>query len=90
MFKDDRAFIENKYHKTDEFFDPYKRMSYHGYPYDKTTGMEDSEIQKGLNDLYEQIKFLPHPKAKAVCAKYVLENTMIDVNEHDFFVGFGA
>lgn len=31
MFKDDRKFIENKYHKTTEAFDPYKRMAYHGY-----------------------------------------------------------
>ena len=30
----DRKILENKYHKTDEPFDPYCRMMYHGYDYD--------------------------------------------------------
>lgn len=87
MFKYDRKFIENKYHKTTEAFDPYKRMAYHGYDYDKTTGSEDEEITDGLNKLYEKTKNLPHPIAKAYAVKYVLEHTKIDVNEHDRFVG---
>ncbi len=87
MFNDDRSFIENKYHKTDEPFNPYSRMAYHGYDFDKSTGLEDEEIKDGLSRLYEKTKDLPHPVAKAYAVKYVLENTKIDINEHDLFVG---
>lgn len=87
MFNDDRSFIENKYHKTDEPFNPYSRMAYHGYGFDKSTGLEDEEIRDGLSKLYEKTKDLPHPVAKAYAVKYVLENTKIDINEHDLFVG---
>lgn len=88
MFKDDRKFIENKYHKTDEPFNPYQRMAYHGYDYDEATGKEDDEILTGLQSLYEDIKDMPSPVSRAYAIKYVLENTKIDVNEHDWFVGF--
>lgn len=91
MFKDDRKFIENKYHKTDknnEEFNPYNRMGYHGYEFDKTTGLEDDEISKGLLCLYDTIKDLPSPIIKAKAVEYVLDNTKIDINEHDLFVGF--
>ncbi len=88
MFYQDRKFIENKYHKTDEPFNPHARMAYHGYNYDNSTGLEDNEIKDGLTKLYEKTKALPHPVAKANAVKYVLENTKIDINEHDFFVGF--
>ena len=87
MFNDDRSFIENKYHKTDEPFNPYSRMAYHGYDFDKSNGLEDEEIKDGLSKLYEKTKDLPHPVAKAYAVKYVLENTKIDINEHDLFVG---
>lgn len=88
MFENDRKTIENKYHIKGEKFNPYIRMAYHGYEYDKTTGKDDSEITDGLKKLYDSIKDLPHPQAKAYAVKYVLENTRIDINEHDWFVGF--
>lgn len=88
MFNTDREFIENKYHKTNENFDPFERMAYHGYDFDKSTGLEDEEISDGLAKLYEKTRGLPHPVAKAHAVKYVLENTKIDINEHDYFVGF--
>ncbi len=88
MFENDRKTIENKYHIKGEKFNPYIRMAYHGYEYDKTTGMDDGEITDGLKKLYDSIKDLPHPQAKAYAVKYVLENTRIDINEHDWFVGF--
>ncbi len=88
MFNQDRKFIGNKYHKTDEPFNPYARMAYHGYDYDNSTSLEDEEIKGGLLRLHEKIKTLPHPVAKAYAVRYVLENTKIDINEHDFFVGF--
>lgn len=88
MFENDRKTIENKYHIKGEKFNPYIRMAYHGYEYDKTTGKDDGEITDGLKKLYDSIKDLPHPQAKAYAVKYVLENTRIDINEHDWFVGF--
>lgn len=88
MLEKDRKFIENKYHMTNEPFNPYNRMAYHGYDYDVSTGMSDDEIKAGLKNLYEKIKDLPHPVAKAYAVKYTLDNTRIDVNEHDYFVGF--
>ena len=88
MFENDRKTIENKYHIKGEKFNPYNRMAYHGYEYDKTTGKDDGEITDGLKKLYDSIKDLPHPQAKAYAVKYVLENTRIDINEHDWFVGF--
>ena len=87
MFLQDKKFLENKYHKTDEPFDPYQRMAYHGYDYAEETGLSDEEIQKGLLELYPKIKDLPHPAAKARAVGYVLEHTRIDVNEHDWFAG---
>lgn len=88
MLEKDRKFIENKYHMTNEPFNPYNRMAYHGYDYDVSTGMDDDEIKEGLKNLYEKIKDLPHPVSKAYAVKYTLDNTRIDVNEHDYFVGF--
>ncbi len=87
-FETDRKVIENKYHKTDEPFNPYQRMAYHGYGFDETTGKSDDEIRSGLRKLAEENASLPHPIAKAKAIKYVLDNTRIDVNEHDWFVGF--
>lgn len=88
VFYKDREFLENKYHKTTEPFNPYSRMAYHGNDFDKSTGLEDSEILAGLEKLYEKIKAMPHPVAKATAVKFVLDNTKIDVCEHDYFVGF--
>ena len=86
-FPADRPFIETKYHWPDKPFNPYKRMAYHGYDYDASTGKTDEEILQQLQALEEQIKDLPHPVAKARAVRLVLENTRIDVNEHDYFVG---
>lgn len=87
-FEKDRDTIENKYHKAGEPFDAYNRMAYHGYDFDETTGMSDEEILNGLGKLSAEICDLPHPVQKAKCMKYVLDNTRIDVNSSDFFVGF--
>lgn len=86
-FDTDRKIIENKYHKTNEPFDPYKRMAYHGYEYDKSTGLSDEEILEGLRTLAAETEGLPHPVIKARAIEYVLQNTRTDVNEHDYFIG---
>lgn len=90
MFKSfdaDRAVIETKYHWPDQPFNAYRRMAYHGYDYDETTGKTDEEIKELLLALDAEICDLPHPVAKAKAVELVLRNTRIDVNEHDYFVG---
>lgn len=86
MFACDRSYLENKYHKTDEPFNPFERMAYHGYAFDESTGLDDEGIRQGLHDLEPEIASLAHPVAKAKAVSYVLANTRIDVNEHDYFV----
>lgn len=90
MFKtllNDRGTIEIKYHYP-ENFDPYNRMQHHGYDYDHTTGLPDEEMDAKLSDLASELEGEPHPIIKAKLFECVLDNTRIDVNEHDYFVGF--
>ena len=49
--KTDREFIENKYHRKDEPFNPLNRMAYHGIGYDEGTGKDDEKILAGLKEL---------------------------------------
>lgn len=83
----DRRVIENKYHLTDKEHDPFNRFKYHGYGYDESTGLDDDEIKAGLAALSDSLKGEPHPIIKAKLFEYVLKNTRIDINEHDYFVG---
>ena len=84
----DRRFLENKFHDTEKEFDSFKRWAYHGYEYDAETGLSDEEIRAGLLKIDEELAGAPHPTIKAKMFEYVLDNTRIDVNEHDYFVGF--
>ena len=86
-FYKDRKFIENKFHLKSEPFNSFARWNYHGYAYDETTGLSDEQLQDGLKELQEQIKGESNPIQKAKYFKYVLENTRIDVSEHDYFIG---
>ena len=48
MFKTlefDRKFIENKYHDTTKPFNSYRRMAYHCWDADETTGLSVEKIQ---------------------------------------------
>lgn len=87
-FKEDRKWIERKYHNPDEPFDPYSRMRYHGVGYEETSGLDDAGILEGLKNLQPVLAGLPHPVAKAQAIRYVLEKERLYVNEHDYFVGF--
>lgn len=84
---EDREWIENKYHKQNEPFDPYQRMAYHGQEFDAATGLSDTEICAGLRTLAQETAGLSHPVAKARAVEYVLEHTRIEVSPHDYFVG---
>ena len=83
----DYEYLINKYHDTAKPFDPYNRRNYHGYEYDPATGLSDEEIRAGLLEVEAECAALPHPIAKAKAIEYVLNNTRIDVNEHDYFIG---
>ena len=83
----DRIYLENKYHRTDEPFDAFSRMEYHGYEYDPATGMTDAEIHAGLDVLVAGLEGQSHAVIKAKAVEYVLDHTRIDVNEHDYYPG---
>ncbi len=87
-FFEDIETIRNKYHKENEPFNSYQRFAYHGYDFDPTTGLPEDEIKDGLVLLSKENENLPRPIAKAKAMAYALKNTMIDVNSHDYFVGF--
>ncbi len=90
MFKtlnEDRATIERKYHDSDKPYDGFRRMAYHGYDYDAATGLTDEQIKAGLADLAQKLEGQAHPVIKAEMFAYLLDNTRIDVNASDYFVG---
>ena len=82
----DRNFIENKYHRQDMPFNGKQKMKYHGYDYDESTGLSDEEIIAGLARLADSLASEHHYKIKSELFSYILENTRIDVNEHDYFI----
>ena len=81
----DRKHIENKYHG--ENFNPFNRFAYHGYDFDESTGLSDEEIKNGVAVLAKSLEGEDHAIAKSKMFEYVLQNTRIDVNGHDYFVG---
>ncbi len=83
----DRAWIEEKYHKKDEPFVPFRRMAYHGHDFDVRSGLTDDEIKAGLRVLSAECEGLSHPVAKARAVSFVLKHTRIEVGAHDWFVG---
>ena len=83
----DRATIERKYHDPDKPYDGFRRMAYHGYDYDASTGLTDAQIKAGLADLAQRLEGQPHPVVKAEMFAYLLDHTRIDVNAGDYFVG---
>ena len=85
--KTDRYYIERKYHDPDKDFNAFQRMAYHGIGYIEESGLDDTELLKGLEELSFKTEQLPHPVARAMAIKYVLENERLYINEHDYFVG---
>ena len=83
----DREFIENKYHDKNKPFNSMRRMEYHGYDY-PDNGLTDAQIIEGLKEYVKDLDDLPRRVVKAKAINFVLENTKIDVNEHDYFIGF--
>lgn len=86
--QEDMEYLENKYHRESEPFNPFRRYNFHGYAYDASTGLDDAQMREALHTLFESIKDQPHPIVKARAFACVLDNMRIDVNPHDYFVGF--
>ncbi len=85
FFQEDRKYIEGKYHDLNEPFNPYRRMAYHGWECPKESGLSVEEIKSGLIEISEKYKDQSHEVQKARAIEYVLKNTRIDLNEHDYF-----
>ena len=83
----DRKYIENKYHRQDEPFDPTERFAYHGYEYDAATGLDDKEMAEGLEKIFEENLGENHALVKAMGFAYVLDNARIDAPREDYFYG---
>ena len=91
MFKtllDDKSYIECKYHKTDRPYDSHRRFNYVGWEPENGTGLSDDEMKEGLEKLLEEQNNLHHAVSKANGFKFVCDNSIIDINEHDYFVYF--
>ena len=84
-FSKDRIFINEKFHKTNQPFNPYKRMEYHGWECPEDTGLSIEEIKTGLIDIAKKYENQSHEVQKACAIEFVLQNTRIDINEHDYF-----
>lgn len=84
----DRYYIENKYHRQDQDFNPFSRFEYHGYEYDPCTGLDDEEMHKDLEQLYFDTRGMDHALIKAKGFAFVLDNARIDVSPNDYFFGF--
>ena len=63
--RDDIPFIENKYHRNDKPFDPFRRMSYHGWECDPATGLDDAEMSAGLREYLSGLTDTEHSVIKA-------------------------
>lgn len=93
MFKTllaDRPLIEQKYHKPGAPYDPYRRFDFVGWEPENGTGLSDEAMQDGLKALSEAQKDLHHAVSKANAFRFVCENSVIDLDEHDYFVYFHA
>ena len=84
----ERAFIENKYHRVDEPFDPFDRFPYHGFLCDPATGLDDDGMREGLERLYGEIRGENHALAKAKGFAFVLDHMRIGFDGRDFFPAF--
>jgi len=87
-FYEDKEFIKDKYHKTSEPYDAYNRFGYIGWEPNNGTGLSDEEMDAELDRLSVLQKDMPHPVSKANAFKLVCEKSIIDINEHDYFIHF--
>ncbi|OGV49658.1 MAG: hypothetical protein A2017_07320 [Lentisphaerae bacterium GWF2_44_16] len=58
--------------------------------FDPETGIDNETLKAGIMRLTKELEGQPHPVIKAKAFEYVTRNAWIDVNPHDWFVGFGC
>lgn len=86
----DMDYLLNKYHSQNEKYEPLRRFEYHGGEYDTSTGLDDAEMLAGIDRIVASFGDTPdynHQILKAKIVEYILDNTMIDINEHDYYMG---
>ena len=81
----DKAFIENKYHDTNEPFDPHRKFTYHGKITEYSEGLDDAQMREEMNRFYEQGKGEYRALVKARAFAFVLDNAKINVSDKDYF-----
>ncbi len=85
----DRNVIASKFNDLEEWaLVVHEKNDSQKFVFSKETGLSSEEIKTGLSALEREVGDLSHPIAKAKMIQYVMENTRIAVDEHDWFVGF--
>ena len=85
QLKKDLPYLENKYHKADEPFDAFRRMSYHGWDCPEDSGLDDAGMRGALGEYIAGFADTDHAVIKAKAFAFVLDNMRIGINEHDYF-----
>ena len=89
ILPEDLGYLQGKYHDLkDPSFNPFRRYLYHGGAYDFATGMDDEEMRASLEEILPSWDKERHCVVKAKAFAFVLDRAVIDVNPHDYFVGF--
>jgi len=81
----DLPFINNKYHKTDEPFNPFARMAHHGWECDPSTGFADAEMKEALKSYIGVLTDTDRSVIKAKAFAFVLDHMRFTIDEHDYF-----
>lgn len=69
---------------------PYLWDKFQHPEFDAGSGLDNESIKTGLKTILEEMKDAPHALVKAKGFEYITRNVRIDVNVHDWFVGFGC
>ncbi len=69
---------------------PYLLNKFRSPVFGPDTGMDNKTLKTNIIVLAQKLEGLPHPVIKAKVFEYVTRNVQIDVNPHDWFVGFGC
>ncbi len=88
QFHTDRPYIENKYHKTAEPFNPFNRMAYHGWECDPATGYDDEQMHNALRTFRASLPDSEPALIKAKAFAFVLDHMRFAIDEHDYFPCF--
>ncbi|MFA7160088.1 MAG: pyruvate formate lyase family protein, partial [Kiritimatiellia bacterium] len=58
--------------------------------FDTATGLDNAGVMAKIREMQEELDRHPRPVGKAMAFKFVADNIRIDVNPHDWFVGFAC